>query len=304
MSQNFDDLDPYAKTILLKNPISDAGQWNIFQNLIEKHGIIPQTCYPHTYASKSTESLNMILNHKLKYAKLKNLNHEDVMKDIYKTLEYYLGKMPGNFTWMYKIQGNTHTIANINPKTFYFCYILPTIEHFPNYISLIHDPRNEYYKYYESDLLISSLTHYNIPIEELTGYARDALMLDYPVFCTCDIHKYCFASQQECFVSNVDDTMMTLDKKERLEMHDSSPNHAIVLEGFTHNHNWKFENSWGCSYYYAEHDWVKNFVFQIVVPKHIVKNLRTKTNVKKYSVHDPFGRIQSKTKFRHCFRSM
>lgn len=290
--ENYKNLSDEIQTFVLKEPISDSGQWNIFEKLIEKYGIVPDVCYPHTYSSKDTFSLNLILNHKLRYAILHNLNKDAVLNDIYTILEHHFGKMHQKFTWMYRLNNKTHTIANIHPYTFYLCYVLPTIEHFPHYISLIHDPRNEYYKYYESNLLTSSLVHYNIPMDELTNYAKDALLLNYPVFCTCDINKYCFSDQHECFVSDIDDSMMIMDKKERLIMYDSFPNHAMVLHGFTHDTNWKMENSWGRSYYYAEHDWVNNFLFQIVIPKHIVKKLPRQKKIKRYSLKDPFGRIR------------
>lgn len=70
-------LDAYDKTktedqqsrlvqFLLNEPLGDGGQWQMFVNLVEKYGLVPQSAYPESKHSQNSRGLNMVLTKKLR----------------------------------------------------------------------------------------------------------------------------------------------------------------------------------------------------------------------------------------------
>ena len=51
---------------LLDSPIQDGGQWDMFINLMEKYGIVPQSVMPETIHSSASRSMNQIITRTLK----------------------------------------------------------------------------------------------------------------------------------------------------------------------------------------------------------------------------------------------
>ena len=47
-------LDDRHVAFLLDQPLSDGGQWNMFINLVRKHGLVPKACMPETDSSSSS----------------------------------------------------------------------------------------------------------------------------------------------------------------------------------------------------------------------------------------------------------
>ncbi|KAJ2854805.1 bleomycin hydrolase, partial [Coemansia erecta] len=44
-----EDLDGRVVQYLLKDPVGDGGQWDMFVALVEKYGVVPKEAYPETY---------------------------------------------------------------------------------------------------------------------------------------------------------------------------------------------------------------------------------------------------------------
>ena len=59
-------MDSQLVQFLLKEPLGDGGQWQMFANLIEKHGLVPKQNYPETKHSGNPAGLNMVLTKKLR----------------------------------------------------------------------------------------------------------------------------------------------------------------------------------------------------------------------------------------------
>ena len=51
---------------LLKEPLGDGGQWQMFVNLIDKYGLVPKDVYPESKHSCNSTGLNMVLTKKNK----------------------------------------------------------------------------------------------------------------------------------------------------------------------------------------------------------------------------------------------
>ena len=60
---------PYDSRImmwLLSEPIQDGGQWDMFANLIEKYGVLPQSVMPESFQSSQSRMMNRFLTRKLR----------------------------------------------------------------------------------------------------------------------------------------------------------------------------------------------------------------------------------------------
>ena len=51
---------------LLESPIQDGGQWDMFVNLMEKYGIVPQSAMPESLHSSSSRSMNVLITRTLR----------------------------------------------------------------------------------------------------------------------------------------------------------------------------------------------------------------------------------------------
>lgn len=95
---------------MLKEPISDGGQWHMLQNIVLKYGMIPKHCMEETYQSGNTERLTHILCSRLReFAKdirtkpVQNIAQtiQPMMFEVYCVLCMFLGEPPQTIRWEY-----------------------------------------------------------------------------------------------------------------------------------------------------------------------------------------------------------
>ena len=48
---------------LLQSGVGDGGQWDMFVNLVRKHGVVPKSVMPETESSANSARMNMMLNY-------------------------------------------------------------------------------------------------------------------------------------------------------------------------------------------------------------------------------------------------
>ena len=98
---------------LVSEPIQDGGQWDMFVNLMEKYGIIPQSAMPESFQSSQSYMMNRFISRKLREnaamlrrnysqgAKIMDLRKEKekMMSTIYNMLCSCLGTPPETFDW-------------------------------------------------------------------------------------------------------------------------------------------------------------------------------------------------------------
>ena len=79
-------------------------------NLIKKYGILPKSNMKETYQSSSTNTMNVLINQRLRHAArdlFKNKRNrtekfvKNVLMDIYTILVIFLGEPPTKFNWEY-----------------------------------------------------------------------------------------------------------------------------------------------------------------------------------------------------------
>ncbi len=93
-------LDSRVVAYVLKTPLGDGGQWDMFKGLLKKYGIVPKEQMPETFHSSNTRVMNAYLTSMLRYfayelrteyAKSKDIAKLEVMKE---DMLYKIYKLP------------------------------------------------------------------------------------------------------------------------------------------------------------------------------------------------------------------
>ena len=71
-------VDDRVVQYLMSAPIEDAGQWDMFVNLVKKHGVVPKAAMPETQSSGATYKMNSNLYYQVRQGAMK-------IRDLYKS---------------------------------------------------------------------------------------------------------------------------------------------------------------------------------------------------------------------------
>ena len=138
---------------LLESPLQDAGQWDMFVNLVKKHGVAPKSAMPETESSGNTFKMNSVLFYVLRQGakQIRDLHAEEAgidamreakrltLKVIYRVLCIHLGTPPSSFDWQWTDRdGQFHRDGETTPLEFVEKYVTTP---FDEYVCLVHDPR-------------------------------------------------------------------------------------------------------------------------------------------------------------------
>src|SRR5262249_12801798 len=108
-------VDDRTVAYIVSHPIGDGGQWNMFANLVSKHGVVPKALMPETQSSSASSRMNSILSYQLRQAAktLRDMysggstiddlraEKERALAVIYRILCIHLGTPPARFTWQW-----------------------------------------------------------------------------------------------------------------------------------------------------------------------------------------------------------
>ena len=133
------DVDDRTVACLLDRPLEDGGQWNMFVNIIRKHGIVPKAAMPETQSSSDTMRMNSILLHKLRDGArtLRDLRAKgapmeavraakrEILAAIHRILCIHLGTPPAKFDWQWNDKDKKfHRDGELTPQEFAQRYIV------------------------------------------------------------------------------------------------------------------------------------------------------------------------------------
>lgn len=313
---------------LLKDPLGDGGQWDMFVNIVKKYGVCPKSAMPETFSSSYTLRLDKLLTTKLrefasylrseasKGAKLVTLRgyKEKMMDTIYRILAISLGKPPLTFTYETRDKKKNYiSIKDISPKDFFAKYVKLDLD---DYVSIINAPTAD--KPFNRSFTVKFLgnvtdgkpvRYLNLPIAELKRLVIDSLKENNAVWFGSDVGQYStkdtgFLSAAAYDYQDLLSTEFKMDKATRLDYGESLMTHAMTFTGvdLDDNHNptrWKVENSWGdktgnLGYYVMDDKWFDQFTYQIVINKKYL----TKDELKQYEADpielepwDPMGSL-------------
>ncbi|KAJ2909862.1 bleomycin hydrolase, partial [Coemansia aciculifera] len=269
-----EDLDGRVVQYLLKDPIGDGGQWDMFVALIEKYGVVPKEAYPETYHTSSSGQMDSLVTSRLReYAKILRNDHalgkcagdlrahkRSMLEEIHRIMAISLGHPPEKLTWaFYDKDKKFHEFKDITPQQFYKDHVKQDCT---NTVSLINDPRNDFMKKYTVEFLGNVVgadqVHYiNLPIEDIKRYAAAAIKDGRAVWFGCDVGKFHSRNKGMMDPELIDyraafNFGAGTTKAERLQYGESLMTHAMVLTGVHLDDDkivrWRIENSWGKDY--------------------------------------------------------
>ena len=284
---------------LLSDPIGDGGQWNMATNLIRKHGLVPMSAYPESHSSSSTRSMNTVLKDILRTtaSEIRRIlddggsnnearrHKEGRMKDIWRVLCIHLGTPPEKFDWQWRDKDNEfHRKGTMTPLEFVDEYVEVDWE---EYICIVNDPRNEYYRTYTVDFLQNvaggpPVVYLNVPSNEMKDITQRLLEDGTPVWMGCDVGKN-MARKRGLWDAELYDLkglygiQFGMEKADRLRFGQTMMTHAMLFTGVDvvdgKPRRWRVENSWGSEdsgekgFYTMNDNWYDEHMFEIAAPK-------------------------------------
>lgn len=311
---------------LLRDPVGDGGQWDMFASLIRKYGLVPKSAMPESYTSSNTRAMNRYITLKLREdalhlrnahkngaerGKLREMK-EEMLEEIHRILAVSLGNPPTSFTFEYRDkEGKFHRDTDLTPKSFYEKYIgIDPHE----YISIINAPTKDkpFYRSYTVQYLGNvkedgGVKYLNLPMDEFRELAVRQLEDGSPVWFGCDVGQF---SGREGIMDlsayRYDELFgitFGMNKAERLDYDDSLMTHAMVLQGVNLDetgkpNRWRVENSWGKDsgkdgYYVMTDDWFEQFTYQVVIHKKYLSEEQLAEYEKDPAVLDPWDPMGS-----------
>ena len=286
---------------LIGNAMNDAGQWDMFVNVVKKYGVVPKAVMPETESSSDTGGVNNTLVSKLRLGAkqirdahaqkankttLRSMKRE-ILKISYDILRIHLGNPPESFKWQWTDDDKQfHRETYSSPKQFAETYITVPID---EYISLLNDPRSTnpigrtFTVQYLGNIVGSGTVKYlNVDIELIKEIAMKTIVGGEPVWFGCDAGKM-FHREKSILDANLYDyegfygTELELGSKEdRLLYGSTSMNHAMLFTGVDIEDGkpvqWRIENSWGDKgeakgFYLMKDSWFNEHMFEIAARK-------------------------------------
>lgn len=290
------DADDRTFQHLLKTGIQDGGQWDMFVNIVEKYGVVPQIVMPETNNSSNTRFVNKLINLKLRQyvGRARTIKDDQVkltslkaktLDELYSLLVSSFGETPTTFDFEYSNSEGFHVIKDLTPQKFYREIIGESLQ---DYISVIHAPTSDkpFHKTFTVAYLgnvvgAQEIKYLNLPMAELKDLVIRQLKSNELVWFGSDVANYGdriagIWDDQSFDYENVLDMDLEMDKASQLIYAQGAMNHAMVLTGVHLEEDvakrWKIENSWGNKsgkdgYYVCSDSWFDQYVYQAVINK-------------------------------------
>ena len=286
---------------LLDNPIQDGGQWDMWVNLINKYGVVPQSEMPESYSSSKSMRMNRMITRKLReFAKqLRESSQKsssdsqlqsmktDMLEEIYQMLTIHLGTPPSSFDWQIRDKKQSFSrFEKLTPQSFYYDHVGLNLD---EYVCLINCPMSdkEYNKVYTVEMLGNvveghSIRYLNVESNAMKQAAINSLKNGDPVWFGCDVSKHFHRDLGVMDIELFDfdsfyGTKFGMDKAARLEYGDSQMTHAMLFTGVDLDSKgnplkWRVENSWGDKggnkgYHIMTDLWFDEYNYEVVVHK-------------------------------------
>ncbi|MBV9577001.1 MAG: C1 family peptidase [Chloroflexi bacterium] len=290
------DVDDRSVAFLLDQPLSDGGQWNMFINLVNKHGLVPKSLMPETNSSSNSRRMNGVLRAKLREGarRLREMHADGATVDalrsvkneyvqtVHRMLSIHLGTPPQHFEFQWRTSaGAFERTEEITPREFAARFVKLPLD---QYVCLVHDPRkaNPYGQTYTVEYLGNvvggrRVTYLNVEMALMKQIAQRTLEDGEPVWFGCDVGKQMrrdlgLMDRDLYDLDSVYDTSFELDKAARLEYGETRMTHAMLFTGVDvvegRSRRWRVENSWGPDpgqkgFFTMNDSWFDEFTFEI-----------------------------------------
>jgi len=282
---------------ILRDPIGDGGQWDMFVSLVTKYGLVPHYAMPETESSSSTAAMNFNLETLLRRG-ARDLRaavaagddaealRQTLVADVYRLLSIHLGTPPDSFIWQYKDKDKQfHRGGEMTPQQFVKAVIKVELD---DYVCIVNDPRPS--SPYGSMLTVDHLgnvvggrpiAYLNAPAETLKSLVRKALEDGRVCWFGCDVGKQ-FDKTTGYWDEGIFDfdslygVDLGLTKAESMEHWHAAMTHAMLFTGIDivddQIRRYRVENSWGDDrtdkgFDTMNDSWFGEHVFELAVPK-------------------------------------
>ncbi len=289
---------------LLSYPLEDGGQWDMWVNLINKYGVLPQSEMSESFSTSQSSQMNKMISNKLReYASelrksFKNGESLDKIREmknimideVFKMLSMHIGTPPQKFDWQVRNKDKKFLrFKNLTPQSFFNEHVGLKLD---DYVCLINCPMDdkEYNKVYTVEHLGNvvegrKIRYLNVTSKEMKDASIKSIKEDNPVWFGCDVGKY-FHRNLGVMDTNLFDynsfygSEFNMDKSQRLEYGQSMMTHAMLFTGVDLDENghplkWRVENSWGKKggnkgYHIMTDDWFDEYNYEVVVHKDFI----------------------------------
>ena len=289
---------------LLSYPLEDGGQWDMWVNLINKYGVLPQSEMSESFSTSQSSQMNKMISNKLReYAselrqsfkngesleKIREMKNK-MIDEVFKMLSMHIGTPPQKFDWQVRNKDKKFLrFKNLTPQSFFNEHVGLKLD---DYVCLINCPMDdkEYNKVYTVEHLGNvvegrKIRYLNVTSKEMKDASIKSIKEDNPVWFGCDVGKY-FHRNLGVMDTNLFDynsfygSEFKMDKSQRLEYGQSMMTHAMLFTGVDLDENghplkWRVENSWGKKggnkgYHIMTDDWFDEYNYEVVVHKDFI----------------------------------
>ena len=285
---------------LMTAPVEDAGQWDMFVNIVDKYGVVPKEAMPETESSGNTRRMNEALYYQVRQgaAKIRALYQDeagldamraaklDTLKTIYRILCIHLGDPPAAIDWQWRDgDGGFHRDGELTPLDFADRYVSTA---YRDMVCLVNDPRpnHPYFQTYTIGYLgnvvgARSVRYLNVPIDVMKDITRRQIEDGRPVWMGCDTGKQNHRDLG-LWDANLYDydavygADFGMDKAARLEYGQTQMTHAMLFTGVDvvdgRPRRWRVENSYGDKvgdkgFFLMNDSWFDEYMFEIAAPR-------------------------------------
>ena len=285
---------------LMVAPVEDAGQWDMFINIVDKYGVVPKESMPETESSGNTRQMNNMLYYQVRQgaANIRRLYQDeagldamrqeklDTLKAVYRILSIHLGDPPPSVDWQWRDrEGEFHRDGELTPLEFAERYVKPG---FRDMVCLVNDPRPDhpYFQSYTIGYLgnvvgARSVRYINVPIEVLKDVTQRQIEDGRPVWMGCDTgkqnHRTLGLWDADLFdYASVYGSEFGMDKATRLQYGQTQMTHAMLFTGVDvvdgAPRRWRVENSYGDKvgdkgFFLMNDSWFDEYMFEIAAPR-------------------------------------
>jgi bleomycin hydrolase len=282
----------------LMTSLQDGGQWDMFVNLVEKYGLVPQQAMPETANSEATRACNTVINTRLRRVSADwrrqyragtdraalAMQKQAVLTELYGTLCQCFGPPPSRLTWEFADKDRQYTaMPDLTPLDFYHRLVTLPLR---DYVSIIHAPTaDKPFKHTFTVRYINNVVdgrpilYLNLDLPDFKQLVLRQLQDGEVVWFGSDVGHDGDRDRGAWFgdlydYAGVLQLDLAMSKADQLDYRQSAMNHAMLLTGVNladgRPNRWKIENSWGeepgnKGYYVADDCWFDRYVYQAVV---------------------------------------
>ncbi len=295
---HYADQDIYDRETyeLMRKPLPDGGEWEMFVSLVRKYGVVPDWVMPETVHSTGTAAYLPILGRKLREdgLELRELaragadttsRKEEMLQELYNALRILYGQPPKTFDFDYTDKDGTfHSYPNMTPRTFLDTFVKDDLDDYAVLVSTPFYPQGvTLCQPWRGNVVEDDMHWLNVSQEELEEAALKQLKAGEAVNFSCDCRpdrdrsRGYWDPDSFQYGEVLGGMLFGMDYKQRLATGESTMNHCMVFCGVNLTadgtpNRWKIENSWGDAsgqkgYFIGSEKWFHTYVMQVIVRK-------------------------------------